>query len=189
MVLTRSQAKAAREAELKSRASVVSHASFQAPAVLPVPDLKQNEPTACWVDASSTRIAVLIGKDYITFSLKKGWQTRKRDINWAETVAFELLALVLIARGQIGTVKVRSDSSTALRAIGGNKIRVQEIMDSTQRLKAVVNGSGLMLKGVKVPTKGNLADPFTRGKKIEGYQKMKDTVIIPDALVPFIVAE
>ncbi|QRW23009.1 hypothetical protein RhiXN_08045 [Rhizoctonia solani] len=171
MVLTRSQAKAAREAELKSRASVVSHASFQAPAVLPVPDLKQNEPTACWVDASSTRIAVLIGKDYITFLSRK------------------LLALVLIARGQIGTVKVRSDSSTALRAIGGNKIRVQEIMDSTQRLKAVVNGSGLMLKGVKVPTKGNLADPFTRGKKIEGYQKMKDTVIIPEALVSFIVAE
>ncbi|CAE6458397.1 unnamed protein product [Rhizoctonia solani] len=195
MVVTRSQAKAAREAELKSCVTTGAHAPSQPPVRPSTPQLKQasihtqNEPTACWVDASATRIAVVIGYDYITFSLKKGWQTKKRDINWAETVAFELLALLLVARGQIGAVKVRSDSHTALRAVGGSRIRVREIMDSTQRLNALVSTSGFTIKGVKVPTKGNLADPFTRGKKVEGYRKMADAIVIPEALIPFLVAE
>ncbi|CAE6385674.1 unnamed protein product [Rhizoctonia solani] len=189
MVVTRSQTKAAREAELKSRVQELSLTPSPPSTLLPVPKLKPNEATACWVDASATRIAVLIGQDYITFSLKKGWQTKKRDINWAETVAFELLALILIARGQVGVIKVRSDSHTALRAIGGSKIRVREIMDSAQRLNALINGAGISLKGVKVPTKGNLADPFTRGKKVEGYQKMVDVVVIPEELAPFLMAE
>ncbi|KAB5590543.1 hypothetical protein CTheo_6015 [Ceratobasidium theobromae] len=147
------------------------------------------QPLLCWVDASLTRIAVLVGCDYKTFALKKGWQTKNRDINWAETAAFELLAQILVARGHVGPVKVKSDSSTALRAVTGNKVRVREIVASAQRLNSVVEVSDFTLKGVKVPTKGNLADPFTRGRKVEGYQKMEDVIVIPEALIPFVVAE
>ncbi|CAE7177029.1 unnamed protein product [Rhizoctonia solani] len=188
MVVTRSQARAAREAELKSNPQLVGRSTSSQPLRPQVPE-RPRESTLCWVDASSTRIAILIGQDYLTFTLKKGWQTKKRDINWAETVAFELLAHVLSSRGQVGVVKVSSDSHTALRAVAGSKVRVREIIESTQRLNVVVKGSGFTLKGVKVPTKGNMADPFTRGKRVDGYQRMADAIVVPEALAPFVVVE
>ncbi|CUA71643.1 hypothetical protein RSOLAG22IIIB_09748 [Rhizoctonia solani] len=191
MVLTRSQAKVARELEIKSDMQLKDRKALPCPpahAIGPVSELRQTT-TLCWVDASSTRIAILIGQDYLTFSLKKGWQTKKRDINWAETIAFELLAQVLVSRGQIGAVKVSSDSHTALRAVAGSKVRVREIIESAQRLNTLVDGSSFTLKGVKVPTKRNLADPFTRGKKVDGYQRMVDTIVVPEALASLVMVE
>ncbi|CAE6428091.1 unnamed protein product [Rhizoctonia solani] len=191
MVLTRSQTKAIREAELKSNSQLLdpTNSSQHPSQVLRLVPEPHQKPTLCWVDASLTRIAVLIGQDYLTFSLKKGWQTKKRDINWAETIAFELLAQVLFSRGHIGTVKVSSDSHTALRAVAGSKVRVREIIESTQRLNTLMDSSGFTLKGVKVSTKRNLADPFTRGKKVDGYRRMMDAIVVPEALAPFVVVE
>ncbi|CAE6411509.1 unnamed protein product [Rhizoctonia solani] len=190
MVLTRSQTKAIREAELKSNTQLVDPTvSSRSPSQMLRPVSELHQPTLCWVDASLTRIAILIGQDYLTFSLKKGWQTKKRDINWAETIAFELLAQVLVLRGHIGIVKVSSDSHTALRAVAGSKVRVREIIESTQRLNALIDNSAFTLKGVKVPTKRNLADPFTRGKKVDGYKRMMDVIVVPEALASFVVVE
>ncbi|CAE6496312.1 unnamed protein product [Rhizoctonia solani] len=191
MVPPRSQAKSTRKPVLKSNMLAVdlNPAPPQYYAQVPVAKLDQSEPTMCWVDASSSRIAILIGQDYRTFSLKKGWQTKKRDINWAETIAFELLAQVLVSRGHIGVVKVSSDSHTALRALAGSKVRVREIIESTRRLNTLIGSSDFELKGVKVPTKGNLADPFTRGKKVGGYQRMTDEIVLPEALAQFVVVE
>jgi hypothetical protein len=130
---------------------------------------------------------VVVGKHYKTFTLKQGWETKQRDINWAETAAFELLVQVLATKGYVGPVLVKSDSATALRAITGSKVRVQNIIDSAQRLNAILKVSAITLHGIKVLSKANLADPFTKGKVIEGYHELEDSIAIPKALAPFMI--
>lgn len=147
---------------------------------------KIKPPTGCWVDASPTRIAILIGCKYKVFNLKEGWRKKKRDVNWAETVAFELLAQVLIAQCQAGLVHVNSDSQTALRAIAGRKNRIPKIMSSAQRLDSVLKASRFKLKGVKVSGKQNPADPFSKGRITEGYEEIQEAILIPKALTRFV---
>lgn len=143
----------------------------------------------CWVDASPSRIAVLVGDSYKTFPLKKGWNEKGRDINWAETASFELLVQVLAAMGFRGKAQVKSDSATALNAVAGRKNRVKDITESVQRLGANLKTSKITLQNSKVKSKANLADPFTRGKITQGYTEIKMPITIPLALAPFVAKE
>ncbi|KAF8748782.1 hypothetical protein RHS01_10612 [Rhizoctonia solani] len=123
----------------------------------------------CWVDASPTHIAIVIGDCYKVFALNNGWMTKSRDVNWAETAAFELLARILAQQGRSGVVHVNSDSAAALRAMSGERLYVY-------------------YQRVKVSRTTNVADGFTRGKVVNGYKEMGDNITVPDALVPFVKA-
>ncbi|CAE6486857.1 unnamed protein product [Rhizoctonia solani] len=142
----------------------------------------------CWVDASPTHIAIVIGDCYKVFALNNGWMTKSRDVNWAETAAFELLARILAQQGRSGVVHVNSDSAAALRAMSGERVKVPEIMESVRRTSDIVKASTFTIKGVKVSRTTNVADGFTRGKVVNGYKEMGDNITVPDALVPFVKA-
>jgi hypothetical protein len=145
-------------------------------------------PLTCWIDAapSSGLIAVVIGDKYKVFRLKPDWQQSGRDNHWAETVAFELLARVLVARGHTGPVTVYSDSRTALSAFEGNKNRVQSIMESGQRLRAERDRWAFTMQPQWIGTKHNVADRFSRGKTNPGYEELRCSVKIPKPLKPFV---
>ncbi|KAJ1304126.1 hypothetical protein OPQ81_008527 [Rhizoctonia solani] len=147
---------------------------------------ESTETAPCWVDASPTHIAIVIGDQYKVFGLNDGWMNKHRDVNWAETAAFELLAQILAERGRTGVVHVNSDSFTALRAMSGEKIRVPEIMESARRTGDILKTSMFSIKGVKVSRTTNLADKFTRGKTVDGYEEMKGDITVPKALVPYV---
>ncbi|CAE6496336.1 unnamed protein product [Rhizoctonia solani] len=142
----------------------------------------------CWVDASCTHIAIVIGNQYKVFALNNGWMSPARDINWAETAAFELLAQILAKQGRTGVVQVNSDSATALRAMAGERVRVPEIMESSRRTGDILKTSMFTIKGVKVSRTTNLADRFTHGKTRDGYEQMKGDIVVPEALVPYVTA-
>ncbi|CAE6505550.1 unnamed protein product [Rhizoctonia solani] len=148
--------------------------------------IKHMNAVPCWVDASTTHIAVLIGNQYKVFALNNGWESKSRDINWAETAAFELLAQILAQQGRTGVVQVNSDSATALRAMSGGRVRVPEIMESARRTDDILETSMFAIKGVKVCRTTNLADKFTRGKTMDGYEQMKGDIVVPEALVPYV---
>ncbi|CAE6458405.1 unnamed protein product [Rhizoctonia solani] len=154
-----------------------TNATFDSPTTVP-----------CWVDASSTHIAIVIGDHYKVFALNNGWMNKSRDINWAETAAFEILARILAQQGRSGIVHVNSDSAAALRAMSGERVKVPEIMESVQRTSDIVKTSMFTIKGVKVSRTINRADGFTRGKTVDGYKEMKDDITVPEALVPFVTA-
>ncbi|CAE6452404.1 unnamed protein product [Rhizoctonia solani] len=142
----------------------------------------------CWVDASPTHIAVVIGDQYKVFALNDGWMSNSRDINWAETAAFELLAQILAKQGRTGIVQVNSDSAAALRAMSGERVKVPEIMECARRTGDILKTSMFTIKGVKVSRTTNLADKFTRGKRMDGYEEMRGDIVVPEALVPYVTA-
>ncbi|CUA67882.1 hypothetical protein RSOLAG22IIIB_07575 [Rhizoctonia solani] len=142
----------------------------------------------CWVDASPTHIAVVIGDQYKVFALNDGWMSNSRDINWAETAAFELLAQILAKQGRTGIVQVNSDSAAALRAMSGERVKVPEIMECARRTGDILKTSMFTIKGVKVSRTTNLADKFTRGKTMDGYEEMRGDIVVPEALVPYVTA-
>ncbi|KAG8738181.1 hypothetical protein FRC11_001574 [Ceratobasidium sp. 423] len=180
--------KAARS-DKKSKAAATATSKVPKSGKEELPNLaKSTEATPYWVDASPTHIAIVIGSRYKVFTLNDGWMTKTRDVNWAETAAFELLALILVQQGRTGVIQVNSDSLTALRAISGERIRVPEIMESARRTGDVVKTSMFTVKGVKVSSTANLADKFTRGKTVNGYEEMKCDITIPEALAPFVTA-
>jgi hypothetical protein len=130
----------------------------------------------------------VIGDHYKVFALNNGWMSKSRDINWAETAAFELLAQVLAQQGRSGVVYVNSDSATALRAMSGERVKVPEIVESARRTGDILKSSMFTIKGVKISRTTNLADRFTRGKTLDGYKEMKGDITVPEALVPFVTA-
>ncbi|KAL5638679.1 hypothetical protein ACGC1H_003141 [Rhizoctonia solani] len=156
--------------------------------ITPDATVKSTNTVPCWVDASCTHIAIVIGDQYKVFALNDGWMTKARDINWAETAAFELLAQILAKQGRSGIVQVNSDSAAALRAMSGERVRVPEIMESVHRTGDILKTSMFSIKGVKVSRTTNLADGFTRGKTMNGYEEMKGDIIVPEALVPYVTA-
>ncbi|KEP50184.1 hypothetical protein V565_084940 [Rhizoctonia solani 123E] len=156
--------------------------------ITPDATVKSTDAVPCWVDASPTHIAIVIGGQYKVFALNDGWMTKARDINWAETAAFELLAQILANQGRSGIVQVNSDSAAALRAMSGERVRVPEIMDSARRTSDILKTSMFTIKGVKVSRTTNLADRFTRGKTMNGYEEMGGDIVVPEALVPYVTA-
>ncbi|KAG8750214.1 hypothetical protein FRC11_010653 [Ceratobasidium sp. 423] len=148
----------------------------------------KSEVVKCWVDASPTHIGIIIGNRYKIFALKEGWMTKTRDVNWAETAAIELAVQCLIQQGYVGRAQIKSDSYTALLAMSGGKVRVPEIMESVRRTGEVLKISSFTIKRVKVPRKANLADKFTSGKAVEGYEELEGDITIPEALAPFVKA-
>ena len=133
-------------------------------------------------------IAVVIGNHYKLFRLKDGWQEPGRDHNWAETDGFELLARVLVTQGFTGTATVYCDSIIALSAFKGEKCGVQTINECGTRLQAVRGMLPFTIEAIHVRGKDNIADGFSRGRTIEGFQEIGGMVAVPEALECFVHA-
>jgi hypothetical protein len=142
------------------------------------------KPLQCWVDATPSRIAVLVGKSYKVFRANGG-----QDINWKETVALELLGQTLISLGHSGPVTVHSDSSTALHVFKGLKCRSPGVTESAQRLRKAIAGSGFKVQAIHVSGKKNPADPLSRGRYPDGFKKIEGPVVIPKALRKSVTVE
>ncbi|CAE6530594.1 unnamed protein product [Rhizoctonia solani] len=169
-------------------ASAVSLLKASKPGKKQSPSSVQSKVLECWVDASPTHIGIVIGNRYKIFALKDGWMTKTRDVNWAETAAFELAVQYLTQQGYVGRAQIKSDSYTALLAISGGKVRVPEIMESARRTGDALKISSFAVETVKVPRKANIADRFASGKTMEGYEELQGDITIPEALAPFVKA-
>ncbi|KAG8703713.1 hypothetical protein FRC12_000274 [Ceratobasidium sp. 428] len=162
------------------------------PMHIPIQSEPIQSPLECWVDVAPSKglIAVVFGKQYQLFRLKPDWQAAGLDHNWAETVALELLTRALVAHGYTGpSIRVRSDSTIALRVLNGGKCSVKEIEECGARLRYVMDVLPFKVEGLKVGGKQNVADGISRGRKVKGYVEVKCPVNIPEALSPYVSPE
>ncbi|CUA71644.1 hypothetical protein RSOLAG22IIIB_09749 [Rhizoctonia solani] len=150
---------------------------------------EQHTPIQCWVDANIKHglIAVVIGNKYKAFRTKPQEGTAGRNIHWAETVAFELLAHVLLAQKFTGSVTVHSDSKAAIGAFSGLKNRDHLVAASSARLQAQRPLWPFQIQAQWVASEYNVADPLTRGKPIaSGYEELDGSFELSETLEPFV---
>ncbi|KAG8686696.1 hypothetical protein FRC11_008519 [Ceratobasidium sp. 423] len=176
----------------ESKASNATQAPIASkPASKESPDSVKSEVVECWVDASHTHIAIVIGKRYKIFVLKDGWMTESRHPNWAETVAIELAVEYLAQHGYTGLALIKSDNPRALIAMTGGKVGDPETMESVRRTDRVIKSlktSNLTIEKVKISSHNDIAPRFSRGTIVdaEGYEELEGDLSIPEALVPFV---
>ncbi|QRV77350.1 hypothetical protein RhiJN_05365 [Ceratobasidium sp. AG-Ba] len=92
----------------------------------------------CWVDATPTRAAILVNREYRTFTTH-----RKRDQHHIETLAIELGILEVAYRKHTGPVILHSDSDMALRALEGKKCKLKDVADSAARTRMIIKSNQL----------------------------------------------
>ena len=122
---------------------------------------------------------------YKVFRLRDGWKEPGRDINWAETIGFELVARVLVAQGFTGTATVYCDSLIALNAYKGGKCRISSVKECVARLQAERGTLPFTIEAIHISGKKNVADGFSRGRTTEGFKELDGIVAIPEALETF----
>ncbi|KAG9105088.1 hypothetical protein FRC07_009642, partial [Ceratobasidium sp. 392] len=144
----------------------------------------KNDVLVCWVDATPGRIAVLIGDSYRTFKISEN-----TDNNFAEAVALELVALLLVSRNHVGDVHIYSDSDTALQTFEGKKCSLKSVTEVSARTRRILASAKFNFKLIKVETKKNQADALSRGRNPAGYSVITWPVVIPKALARRVFAE
>jgi hypothetical protein len=129
----------------------------------------------------------VIGNNYKVFRTKPQEGVAGRNIHWAESVAFELLAHILLVQGFSGTVIAHSDSQAALGAFHGLKSRDHLVTGSSLRLQAQRPLWPFQIRSQWVASKNNIADPFTRGKPVApGFQELRQNIKLSKTLTKFV---
>ncbi|KAG8718569.1 hypothetical protein FRC09_012460 [Ceratobasidium sp. 395] len=167
---------------IRLKSKLLSPTAVSAPANKPKP--KKKKPLICWVDATPTCAAILVGDSYRVFAIKDN-----TDNNFSEAVNFELLAQELSSRNHVGEVIVHSDSEAALRAFEGKKCRLKAVVESSARARNIIKSSQFSFKTVQVKSKQNQADPMSKGRNPLGYRVIDGPAKIPEALKKQVYAE
>ncbi|KAG8727584.1 hypothetical protein FRC11_012867, partial [Ceratobasidium sp. 423] len=112
---------------------------------------------------------------------------KTHDINWAKTVAVELVVQIAFQWHWHRILKIKSDNQAAQLAMFGGKVRVPEIMELACHKDDILKTSNFTIEGENVSSKNNIAHQFScRGIiSVEGYEKPKPGITTPEALVPF----
>ncbi|GAW08737.1 reverse transcriptase ribonuclease h [Lentinula edodes] len=142
-----------------------------------------------YVDASTDwGIGILLGDFWMAFRLTDDWKIPGRDICWLETVAIELLAYILEAKGfHDSHILIHSDNQGTIGAIRKARSPNYWINMSVRRTCSVLGSLFIQPKLEYIESTLNPADPISRG--ILGPEKKKLPILfqLPDELNNIIV--
>jgi hypothetical protein len=141
-----------------------------------------------YVDASTSwGIGVISGTRWLGLKLLPDWKTvggpPHRDICWLETIAIEVLALIIEASGiRNSRLVIHSDNQGTIGAV--NKGRSSNYHINTSVRRTFVTLSAIMVSPVMtyVPSAENPADPISRGSFGPSDSKLPVLFHLPDEL-------
>ena len=122
-----------------------------------------------------------------SWTLRPGWNADGRDIGWAEAVGFELLARTLLLLVQPNTtLLVHGDNQGVVEAWHRGRSGNKHINNIFKRLTPELVRANCHIVTKYVPSRGNPADPLSRGV-FPSHSLLLPPVRIPDDLAPFLL--
>ncbi|KAJ3563610.1 hypothetical protein NP233_g8831 [Leucocoprinus birnbaumii] len=123
-----------------------------------------------YVDASTSwGIGIIIDNAWFALKLSPDWKTAggppSRDICWLETVAVEVLALILVAQGLSNhRIHIHSDNQGTIGAMGKGRSPNYHINMSIRRTFVTLSSALLSPSFSYIESASNPADPISRGE-------------------------
>ena len=139
-------------------------------------------------DASSGfGIAITVGPRWRAWRLTPGWKSQGRDIQWAEAVGFELLAICLCTlSGEGKHLAVYGDNRSVVEGWWKQSSANKPTNNIFRRILQLSADHGRTFHTRYVPSALNPADPPSRGR----YPSLRlrlDPIVVPTDVRPFLV--
>jgi len=140
------------------------------------------------VDASrSWGIGIVIDDQWDAWRWKAPWHFEGRNIGWAEAVAVELAAHILLERGLSNAVIViHGDNQGVIGSFGRGRGRNFHVNLAVRCMDAIAASSNMLYKLKYVESSQNKADPISRGELGPRADQVTDYVMLPEELNPFL---
>lgn len=137
-----------------------------------------------FVDASTSwGIGIIIGAEWAAFRLSSSWKIAGRDICWLETVAVELLAYFLEAKGiRDAHLLIHSDNTGTIGALGKGRSGNSHINLSVCRTHLIFADLAITPQTEYIESAANPADPISRGEPGLAGRQTFPTFELPDEL-------
>jgi len=141
-----------------------------------------------WVDASKTwGIGIVIGDRWDAWQWKAPWHFEGRNIGWAEAVAVELVARILLERGlSNAAVLIRGDNQGVIGSFGRGRGKNFHVNLAVRRTDIIASSSNMVYILEYVDSSHNKADPFSRGEMGLFEKKITEYISLPEELCPFL---
>ena len=139
-----------------------------------------------YVDASTSwGIGIIVEGKWLAFQHKPSWKVPGRDIGWLETVAVELIAYILEARGiHDSAVTVHSDNQGTIGSMIKGRSPNTHINLSIQRTYSVLCPNFITFNFNYISSADNPADPLSRGESGRPKDRMNLSFMLPPELEP-----
>lgn len=161
-------------------------AALANPLSRPIPSLSPIARLDAFSDASSgTGIAVVIGTQWRAWTLRPGWNSDGRDIQWAEAVGFEFLTRCLLAARELPErARVFGDNKAVVDGWRNGRSRNPFVNEVFRRLHSILARANIEIFVSYVPSGDNPADGPSRGRYPRG--PLLPPIPIPSNISPFI---
>ena len=142
------------------------HALSSLPSPHPIPAPTQVLDVQAFSDASSgTGIAFLVGKKWKAWRLLPGWQSDRRDIAWAESIALELMVHAVVAEhGQNKSYRLYCDNHVVVEGWPNGHSHNQHVNLAFRHLHDLSDETNSIFLTRYIPSALNSADGPSRGR-------------------------
>lgn len=140
------------------------------------------------VDASTSwGIGVVVDSQWDAWRWRAPWHFDGRNIGWAEAIAVELVARILLERGLSNAViLIHGDNQGVIGSFGRGRGRNLHVNLAIRRTEAIAASSNLLYMLHYVESDQNEADPISRGELGTRADQISDYVQLPEELQPFL---
>ena len=137
-----------------------------------------------YVDASTSwGIGIIVEGKWLALQHKPSWKVPGRDIGWLETVAVELMAYILEAKGiHDSTVIAHSDNQGTIGSMTKGRSPNSHINLSIQRTYSVLCPNFITFDFKYIPSELNPADSLSRGELGPPQDRMDLSFKLPPEL-------
>ena len=141
-----------------------------------------------FVDASTSwGIGVVIGIQWDAWRWKSPWHFNGRNIGWAEAVAIELVARILLIQGFADSViLIHGDNQGVIGSFGRGRGRNFHVNLAVRRTDAIASSSNMLYILEYIESDCNVADPISCGELGPRSDQISDYVLLPEELCPFL---
>ena len=153
----------------------------------PIPTPQPLVDYQAYSDASSGfGIAITVGPRWRAWRLSPGWNSQGRDIQWAEAVGFELLALCLCSlSGEGEHLRLHGDNHSVVEGWWKQHSANRPTNHIFRRILRLSEDRNRTFHTRYVPSAHNPADPPSRGR-YPPFRLRLEAVVIPADLRPFL---
>ena len=142
-----------------------------------------------YVDASTSwGIGIIVAGKWLALQHKASWKVPGCDIGWLETIAVELIAYILEARGiRDASVTAHSDNQGTIGSMTKGRSPNSHINLSIQRTYSVLCPNFITFDFKYIPSELNPADSLSRGELGPPQDRMNLPFKLPPELEPIFI--
>ena len=144
-----------------------------------------------WVDASTSwGIGLVVDGRWRAWKLVPGWNTDRRDIGWAESIALEFAIRHIHGLGVCRmNVLVHSDNQGSIGQYRRGRGRNPQTNESIKRTYPLIIGNDFDIVLEFVKSERNIADAVSRGdiSALQPHTRLACMFDTPVALLPFMI--